>query len=907
MSNRLTLLLILITASCGGAPAATPPPPLTSTPSNTQAAALPPAPAPAPPPGIRLPRTAKPVRYSATLTIVPAEDTTKGAIDIDLSLSEPTQAIWLNGTELTVDAASLEVGGKKIAARAVPGGDDFIGFALAEQVPAGPARLHVDYRGKISSKDDRGVFMEQEGDGLYVFSQFENTEARRAFPCFDEPPYKVPWQLTLRVKEGDTALSNTPVLSESAPEAGMKTIRFAETKPLPSYLVAFAIGPFDIVDGGRAGKKSTPIRIVTPRGQKAEATYAVASTGPLLAELENFFGIPYPYEKLDVVAIPRLASFGAMENAGLITYFKTGMLAKPEEDTISFKRGYADTITHEMAHQWFGDLVTMAWWDDVWLNEAFATWMEGKILTRWKPEWAFDASRLRGYGFAMGSDSLVSARRIRQRVETKDDIQNAFDGITYQKGSAVIDMFESFVGAEKFRLGVQRYLNRHAFGNATATDFLVEISAEAGRDVAPAFSTFLDQPGVPLVSADLKCDKGSKPKVELTQERYLPIGSKGKATASSWQIPVCVRYPAEEKGKKVTLEACTLLSERAASIELAKADRCPAWVMPNARAAGYYRVAYKADALAELWKSGAKQLSLVERIRLVDDITALVGNGKLGADAGLSRLPELVKDSSPHILRPAVDMLFSMRYAYIPDALRPNWARFVEKTFGPKAREIGWKPKPGEDEQIRLIRSNLLSVVADKGEDKALLEEANALAQRWLDDPRAVENDVVDGVLAVTAHRGDQKLFDRLYEGAKKAKDQVQRGHLIGGMSQFRDPAIVKKSLSILLRNELDARETAFLFFQDERMTDVTFSFLKENFDAVLKGIPGEIGGYLPFVAGGFCDEPHRADVEAFFKDRVTKLTGGPHNLAQVLEGISLCTALRDAHQASLAAFLKKY
>jgi cytosol alanyl aminopeptidase len=904
MSNRLPLLLLTLAAvSCAAQPAETPPPAVPPAPPAAANAALPSAALSPSPPSLRLPRTAAPVRYRATLTVVPAEDTLKGAIDIDLSLAEPTSVIWLNGTELTVDGASLEVGGKTVPARAVAGGADFVGFALDAPAPAGPARLHVDYRGQISGKDDRGVFKEQEGDGLYVFTQFENIDARRAFPCFDEPSYKVPWQLTLRVKEGDVALSNTPVTSEARAEGGMKSIQFAETKPLPSYLVAFAVGPFELVDAGKAGKKSTPIRIVVPRGQKAEAAYAAASTGPLLGLLEEFFGIPYPYEKLDVLAIPRLVSFGAMENAGLITFVKSGMLAKPEEDTISFKREYADTMTHEMAHQWFGDLVTMAWWDDIWLNEAFATWMEGKILMQWKPEWAYEASRARSYSFAMRQDSLISARRIRQRIETKDDIQNAFDGITYQKGSAVIDMFESWIGPERFRKGVQRYLNKHAFGNATSSDFLAAVSAEAGRDVGVPFSTFLDQPGVPLIRVDLKCDKGSKPRVELAQERYLPIGSKGGA-ASTWQVPVCVRYPA---GNKATEQACTLLSEPTASLELDKATSCPSWVMPNAAGAGYYHVAYTPDALDRLLKGGGKQLGLVERIRVIDDLVALMQSGKLPAESALSRLPELAKDPSPQVLRSASDLLFAVREAYVPAALRPNFARFVEKALSSRAREIGWKAKPGEDEQIQLLRPLLLSVVADKGEDKALRAEAQQLASRWLDDPRSIDNDVVDAILFVTARQGDKKLFDRLHEAAKKTKDQNQRNHLMQAMAGFQDPAIIKESLALFLSNEFDVRDSLTLLFLDERVAHVGFDFLKQNFDAVLARVPGERRGSLPFMGYSFCDDARRADVDTFFKDRIGKLTGGPRNLARVLEGISLCSALREAHQPSLGALLKKY
>jgi alanyl aminopeptidase len=872
MPNRLPFFLTLVTlagASCVAEPVETLPPTVPSTPSSPSA-------------DLRLPRTAMPVRYQATLTVVPTEDTLKGAIDIDLKLTEPSSVIWLNGTELTVDSASLDVGGKKITARAVPVEEafkeDFIRFALDAPAPAGPARLHIDYRGRISGKDDRGVFKEHEGDGLYVFTQFESIDARRAFPCFDEPSYKVPWQLTLQVKEGDMALSNTPVTSESPAAGGMKSIQFAETKPLPAYLVAFAVGPFELVDAGKAGKKNTPIRIVVPRGQKAEAAYAAASTGPLLGVLEEFFGIAYPYEKLDVVAVPRTVSFGAMENAGLITYVKAGMLAKPEEDTIGFKRSYADTMTHEMAHQWFGDLVTMAWWDDIWLNEAFATWMESKILTRWKPSWSYEASHARGYSFAMRQDSLVSARQIRQPIHSKDDIQNAFDGITYQKGSAVIDMFESFVGPSLFRKGV-------------------------GRDVGAAFSTFLDQPGVPLIRADLKCDKGSKPRIELAQERYLPIGSKG-AAGSKWQVPVCVRYPTSNK---VTERACLLLSEPTASLELDKAASCPAWVMPNAAGAGYYRVAYTPEALDRLLKDGGEQLNLVERIRVIDDLLGLMQNGKLPAESALSHLPDLAKDPSPHMIRSASDLLFAVRDSFVPAALRPNLARFVEKALGARAREIGWKAKAGEDEQIRLLRPLLLSTVADKGENAALRAEAQQLASRWLDDPRSIESDIVGAVLRVTVRQGDKKLWDRLHDAAKKTKDQNQRRHLIRAMGGFLDPAIAKESLGLFLGDEFDIRDSLSLLFVDERIADVGFEFVKQNFDTLLSRLPGEFRGNLPFIAGSFCDDAHRADVEAFFKDRIGKLTGGPRNLAQVLEGISLCNARREAQQPSLATLLKKY
>ena len=390
-----------------------------------------------------------PARYQVSLTVVPGQAAFEGVVDIAVKLVEPTSLIWLNGTELSIREAHARGAGQVFPARVVPGGDDFVGFAFDEKVPAGAARLHVEYAGKISDHDDRGLFVEDEEGTPYVFSQFESTDARRAFPCFDEPSSKVPWQLTLHVPAGDTALSNTSVLSESKEGPGMKAVHFAETKPLPSYLVAFAVGPFDLVDAGKAGKKGTPVRLAVPHGQAAQAAFAAATTPAIIARLEDLFGVPYPYDKLDMVAVPRLVTFGAMENAGLITFTRAGMLARPEEETPAFKIRFSSTTTHELGHHWFGDLVTTAWWDDIWLNEAFATWVEAKILVPWKPAFHYDLIEARQTQRAMLGDSLVSARRIRQGITSNDDISNAFDEITYSKGAAVIGMFEALRRARR--------------------------------------------------------------------------------------------------------------------------------------------------------------------------------------------------------------------------------------------------------------------------------------------------------------------------------------------------------------------------------------------------------------------------------------------------------------------------
>ncbi len=895
MRSTFAPVFVSLVAALGGCaddpPAAGRPPAAPTAP----LAPAPPAPAAAPP-ALRLPAAAAPTRASVSLTLVPGADAFEGEIDLELAFHEATDLLWLNATEIEVREARLEAGGATIAARAVPGGDDFVGFAFARPAPKGPARLRVAYRGRVSAKNDRGVFREVERGKAYLFSQFENIEARRAFPCFDEPGFKIPWKVSLRVQEADGAFSNTPVEREER-GGGFKVLHFAETKPLPAYLVAFAVGPFDVVDGGKS-KRGTPVRVVAPAGQGPEAAYAAKTTAALIDELEGYFGVPYPYEKLDVVPIPRLSSFGAMENAGLVTIAMNISLARPEDETLRFQRSYTDVMAHELAHQWFGDLVTMAWWDDVWLNEAFATWMGNKTVQRQRPDWKFDVRRAEEAAWSMGQDSLVTARKIRQEIKTKDDIQNAFDGITYEKGATVIGMFEQYAGAEPFRRGVQSYLARHALKNATSAEFLADVSEGAGKDLRAAFSTFLDQPGVPLVTAALACEGGA-PRVALAQERYLPIGSSGDARGASWQIPVCARWG---KGKE-SGEACMLLGGARGELAL-PTKGCPDWVMPKAKALGYYRVAYAAKDLDILLKRD-KGLGLAERVSVVSDARALVEADRLPVGDLLARVPELARAPEPEIVRAALLVPAGLR---APEALRANDARFVDRAFGARARAYGWRSRPGDTPEDKLLRPMLLSVAANRGENAALVAEARRLALAWLDDPRAVEAEMVDAVLSAAAAHGDRALFERMRDEAKKTPDARRRSDILGALAAFRDPAVSRDVYALTLGDDFDVRESIEVLGNSSRYTEgARWAFVKEHFDALVARLPNESQTAIVRAGRGFCDEERRADYEAFFKGRAAKITGGPRQVAQTLEGISLCIARARAHEASLTAFLKKY
>jgi cytosol alanyl aminopeptidase len=863
-----------------------------------------PTPAAAPePPKLRLPSGAAPAGYAAELSIDPGKDAFQGSVSIDLRLKERTSLLWLNATALQITKASAVVSDRTVAVRALPGGDDFVGFAFARPVGPGNVVLKIDYTGTLDRSSTQGLFREKDGEDWYAFSMFEATDARRAFPCFDEPGYKVPWQLTLRIPSGDTAVSNTPIESESAGADGSRVVRFKKTKPLPSYLVALGIGPFDYLDAGTAGSQNTKIRIVTPRGKASQGRYAAQTTKPLLERLEAYFGIPYPYEKLDHLAVPQAVTFGAEENAGLISWNERALIAPPAEETVAFQRRQASYSAHEMAHQWFGDLVTMEWWDDVWLNESFATWMADKILIEWKPEWGVAVDRVVDRSNIMYNDTLVSARKIRQEIASADDIANAFDQISYAKGGAVIRMFEAWIGAPKFQTGVHAYLTAHEYGNATARDFLAAIEAASRPGVAAAFSTFLDQAGVPLVEVSLDC-AGAGPRLALTQKRLLPLGSKGPGE-ELWHVPVCSRAGADGKDAR----DCTLLAAPSASSP-APTSTCPSWLLANDGEAGYYRALYRGDLFGKLLAVADTKLTEAELVGVLRDVNALAAAGAMPMADALALVPRFSPAPQRQTVIATLRIAADVREHLVPEDLRPNYARFVSKTFGARARSLGFVAKAGEDEDTKLLRTDLVRFVAEEGNEPELQAEAKRLALRWLDDHSAVPADIAGAVLQAAATHGDRALFDRYREAAKAEKSRRDEVRILNALGTFQDPALVKEALEFFLSPAIESREAYEIIFGTLRWEagrQVTWDFVKTHYDAVVARLPREISGFLPAIGGSFCDPEHRREVAEFFQDRAPKLPGGPRNLAQSLEGIDLCIASRAAQEPGVREFLKTY
>lgn len=853
-------------------------------------------------PKFRLDDTVRPLRYAVDLTLIPENDTFSGTVAIDLEVRRATPVIWMHGVDLDIREARITARGRTVPATPKAAANEILGFALEEPLQPGRARLQVTYHAKIAKKRTDGVFAVQDGPDWYAYTQFEAVDARRAFPCFDEPRFKTPWQVTLHVKQAHLAFSNTPVASETA-AGGMKTVRFAETRPLPSYLVAFAAGPFEVVDAGRAGKKETPLRIVVPRGKTAQAGYARQAIAPLLTLLEAYVQIPYPYEKLDSIAAPIFP--GAMENPGLIVYGQTLLLARPGEETIGFRRSLASIAAHEMAHMWFGDLVTMTWWDDIWLNEAAATWMAAKIVQQWKPDWASLVAEVSFAQMVMGHDGLVTARKIRQPVESKNDIANAFDMITYTKGGAVIGMFEHWLGTAEFRRGITEYLSRHAWGNAVAADFLRTVGARRS-DLVPAFASFLDQPGVPLVSVTLDCSRADRPVVALEQKRLLPLGSTG-SSGQVWSLPVCVKTGGGRE--------CTLMTRASMKFPLSHAKTCPAWLDANADQAGYYRVRYGGALLDSLLRN-TNALAPAERIGLLGDAAALMNSGDLEAARALALVPRFSRDADRNVVSQTVAIATWIEQKnLVPPELRANYARFICASYGERARQLGWRAQPGEPEETRLLRPTLVRLATSNCGDPAMIAEARDLASRWLEDRRAIAPDMIEAVLVTAAQFGDAAFLQRLRTAAKQTRDRGERRWVLRAMGSFGDPQLAAAAMQLILDDDFDPRESIYpLLFaplRNPRTAGVPFEFVRQHYDAIAARLPGGlVGDYtarLPVVASPFCDEERRREAEAFFKDRSAHATGGPRILAQVLEIINLCTATRAAQQPAVAEFLRQY
>jgi alanyl aminopeptidase len=842
-------------------------------------------------PGLRLPRAFVPTGYEARLAIDPDRRDFDGELVMEGDIAAPTGELWLHGEGLEVFEAELRRDGqtRRLAVRAV---DTMLRLSAAAPIGPGHYRLRLRYRGwlhgghdRTGRPDDLGAYRRELDGRRYVLTELESVYARRVFPCVDEPDLKVRWQLTLEVPRELVAVSNTSAISELSLDRRTKRVTFAPTRPLPSYLVAFAVGPFDVLPAGttRAGK---PIRVIVPHARAPDAAWPVETAAKLVGLLEGYFAMPYPYSKLDLVIDPG-GDLHAMENPGLLVFSAHSALHGPDRRGPEQRRTWLEIAAHELAHQWFGDAVTAAWWNDLWLSEGVATWLQARTVAAFDPAYDRDTLALDDRWAALADDDRPDALAIRRPIATTYDILTAFDNIVYRKTARVLMMFERTLGPEVFRAGVRAYIAEHRDRSATAADFLAAISRAAGHDVAPAFHGFLDQPGVPVVRAELRCAAGQAPVVALAQHRDL--------SDAIWRIPVCVAYDAG--GRRA--EACTELT--AATGELAlPVQACPAWLFANA-GHGYYRAVQPvADAVA-LRDRGWSQLTAAERAVAFDDLLAAALRGELDLAIPMALVPAMLAAHDLGSVDRAVAAARAVR-AVAPAAQQPAIAAWIRATFGPDARRVGWLARPTDDLVDATVRGLLVDLVARAG-DPELAASAVALAPTW----RTLPPERRASVLQAAAD-ADPAFATQLRTAALAERDPELRDAMLGALGDLRDPAALREVLPLVLDRRLSDLEAASLV-EDAELPDqrrVVADYLRDHVAELLARFPD--GTYRP---AGFarpilriCDPATRDADLAFVRDAFGKLRDADDVIAKGLALRDRCDA-RSARVAAWAAALR--
>jgi cytosol alanyl aminopeptidase len=585
----------------------------------------------APPPGFKLSDDVVPLKYTVQLSIDPSRETFDGIVSIQLDIRKPTSVIWLNAKDIEPNRdTGLDLREDVyVLAHARVVNKELIAIDIPREI-SGIWVLVLKYRGHLDDKGVLGAYRRKVDGNWYVYTTFTPIEARRAIPCFDEPRFKTPWEIRIRVPQDQQAFSNAPQIEEMQGPKGTKYIRFAPTKPLPSELVAFAVGPFDIFEGESAGH-NTPIRVITPKGHAADGKAAADATVAVLPRLEEYTGIPYPFGKLDYVALAE-GAFGAVENPGLITYLARELLMMPGTDTNPRTRALRLLEAHELGHQWFGDMVTQSSWADVWLSEGFATWISEKAMDQEvQPERAH-LSWMPARERIMRTDDSSRTRPVRVQPGDREGTKDIYNRFVYDKGAAVLLMLEGWLGEDKMRDGVRAYLNDHRYKNAAMPDLAAELKSASGVDPSAVMHSFLDSPGLPRVSVQVECAPSPRLRIRQTGSSPMPAA-----------IPVCYRGAG-------LAQSCSVLDGPSRDVDLPKGSACPTWIEPNSGATGYYRTTWTAAQLAAL---PVAQLSPAERLMLTYDLEALPKD----REAARVLLTKLASDSEPEIAKAAQDAL----------------------------------------------------------------------------------------------------------------------------------------------------------------------------------------------------------------------------------------------------------
>jgi puromycin-sensitive aminopeptidase len=850
----------------------------------------------------RLPRHILPHRYDLRLEPDLDQATFAGRETVILTITQTTGFIVLNAVDLAISSAILEGPSltRQNATIELHDSTQRCQLTFSQPIAPGEWKLHLTFQGKLNDQL-RGFYLSTYKDHAGVThwmaaTQFEATDARRAFPCWDEPDFKAVFATTLVIDPRLTAVSNTAVASESI-ESGKKVLRFADSIKMSTYLVAFIVGKIEATQPIFVGK--APLRLWTVPGKQPLTSFGHEIAVASLKFFEEYYGIPYPGDKLDLLAIPDFAS-GAMENLGAITFRETALLVDRQSATHGELERVADVVAHENAHMWFGDLVTMSWWNGLWLNEAFATFMEMLAVDAWKPEWkrweAFGSSR----AAAFAVDGLHSTRPIEYQVQAPKDAEAMFDVLTYEKGASVLRMLEQHIGPIVFRDGVRDYLRAHAYENADTNDLWVSLGKIAKHPVPELMDSWIFHPGFPLITAEIN----QSGRLVLSQQRFTylpnPVPLTPYPLPQTWHIPLQMKVTGGGK----TSSSRMLLTEKETTVPLPHDWES---VLLNEGGHGFYRVRYGQDLMDRLLKCGLDRLAVTERFNLINDAWATTIAGLMPLTGYLDLTARFTTEEDKNVWAVILDSFsFLNRIVTVED--RPMLEAFVRSRLSPAVTSLGWAPRSGESEGTKQLRGELIGAQGRLGNDPVTQERAAELYGAYRLNATAVDPNVVPSIVAILAHTGDATRYDEFHDRFRTAvTPQEERRHLFS-LAAFQPKALIERTLARTISGEIRTQDTPFLVsavLGNVYGRELAWEFVKTNWEKMDQLFPKQGMRRLCSGISNLATPDLERDVRKFFEARRIDLGG--KTLDQYLEQLRITVAVRERDSQALRTYLARY